>query len=160
MDVILTATLLEKVINSGVASKAFETIRTLKASGDNKRVIEEYENIFSQLISENQELKNIALEYKEAYESVNLTDEDISYLQTTVRRVIELLGIKGENKPEGIDALINLIQVDTLRTMQLLGFNYKQAIGIPLTEITAEYIRNSLKRKNSQYRNQNSRKRC
>ena len=33
-----------------------------------------------------------------------------------------------------------LISVDTLKTMQLLGFNYKAAIGEPLTEICANAI--------------------
>lgn len=33
-----------------------------------------------------------------------------------------------------------LISVDTLKTMQLLGFNYKAAIGEPLTKICAEAI--------------------
>ena len=34
----------------------------------------------------------------------------------------------------------DLISVDTLKTMQLLGFNYKAAIGEPLTEICANAI--------------------
>lgn len=29
--------------------------------------------------------------------------------------------------------------------MQLLGFNYKEAIGTPLTELTAKTINNSIK---------------
>ncbi len=35
-----------------------------------------------------------------------------------------------------------LISVDTLKTMQLLGFNYKAAIGEPLTQICADAISN------------------
>ena len=33
-----------------------------------------------------------------------------------------------------------LISIDTLKTMQLLGFNYKAAIGEPLTELCAQKI--------------------
>ena len=33
-----------------------------------------------------------------------------------------------------------LISVDTLKTMQLLGFNYKEAIGEPLTRLCADTI--------------------
>lgn len=41
--------------------------------------------------------------------------------------------------------------MDTLKTMQLLGFNYKAAIGEPLTEICANAITNlASKRSNSQ----------
>ena len=35
-----------------------------------------------------------------------------------------------------------LISVDTLKTMQLLGFNYKLAIGEPLTNLCANAISN------------------
>ena len=41
---------------------------------------------------------------------------------------------------ESYEQLKELISVDTLNTMQLLGFNYKAAIGEPLTEICANAI--------------------
>ena len=37
-----------------------------------------------------------------------------------------------------------LLNKDTLKTMQLLGFNYKVAIGKPLTEVFSNAIRNKL----------------
>lgn len=46
---------------------------------------------------------------------------------------------------ESIGQLVDLIQVDTLRTMQLLGFNYREAIGEPLTELVANSIKESTK---------------
>lgn len=44
---------------------------------------------------------------------------------------------------ESIEQFVDLIQVDTLRTMQLLGFNYKEAIGEPLTKLVSNSITNS-----------------
>lgn len=46
---------------------------------------------------------------------------------------------------ESIEQLVDLIQVDTLRTMQLLGLNYREAIGEPLTELVANSIKESTK---------------
>lgn len=46
---------------------------------------------------------------------------------------------------KSIEQLVDLIQVDTLRTMQLLGFNYREAIGEPLTELVANSIKESTK---------------
>ena len=40
--------------------------------------------------------------------------------------------------------LVALLNKDTLKTMQLLGFNYKEAIGEPLTEVCSNAIRNTL----------------
>lgn len=39
--------------------------------------------------------------------------------------------------------------MDTLKTMQLLGFNYKAAIGEPLTQICAKAITSFGDKKNS-----------
>ena len=45
-----------------------------------------------------------------------------------------------QSQVESYEQLKELISVDTLKTMQLLGFNYKAAIGEPLTEICANAI--------------------
>lgn len=44
--------------------------------------------------------------------------------------------------------LTELIQVDTLRTMQLLGFNYKKAIGEPLTDVISNSILKNVSQNN------------
>lgn len=45
--------------------------------------------------------------------------------------------------------LVTLLNKDTLKTMQLIGFNYKQAIGEPLTEACATAIKNKFITQNS-----------
>lgn len=41
---------------------------------------------------------------------------------------------------ESYEQIKELISVDTLKTMQLLGFNYKAAIGEPLTLMLKNFI--------------------
>lgn len=50
---------------------------------------------------------------------------------------------------ETMEQVKNLISVDTLKTMQLLGFNYKAAIGEPLTQICSRAILSLTERKNT-----------
>ncbi|HZJ68735.1 MAG TPA: hypothetical protein VFD28_01845 [Candidatus Eisenbacteria bacterium] len=52
-----------------------------------------------------------------------------------------------------------LISVDTLKTMQLLGFNYKAAIVEPLTEICANAITNLASKGSNSHSNQSRGKR-
>lgn len=40
-----------------------------------------------------------------------------------------------------MQTMIQLLNKDTLKTMQLLGFNYREAIGQPLTEVCSETIK-------------------
>lgn len=42
---------------------------------------------------------------------------------------------------DSLNGIKELISKDVLKTMQLLGFNYKAAIGEPLTEICANKIK-------------------
>lgn len=50
---------------------------------------------------------------------------------------------------ESMEQLKALISVDTLKTMQLLGFNYKAAIGEPLTQICSKAILSLADKKSS-----------
>ena len=49
---------------------------------------------------------------------------------------------EAQKNVESLNQIKDLISVDTLKTMQLLGFNYKAAIGDPLTQLCALSILN------------------
>lgn len=169
MDIALLASTLKGILDSGLAGKAVEKMEAAKSSNDKDRIIASYEEFFTQLIDENQQLKTIALSYKEEFDEMNLTEQDIQYLRNTAHRLIKMfipevteeekkelrkkIGDKGvkekikekEAERKEYETFIDFIQVDTLRTMQLLGFNYKKAIGEPLTEFMAYSISKNMK---------------
>ncbi|MCC9962588.1 hypothetical protein HK348_01930, partial [Streptococcus agalactiae] len=79
-------------------------------------------------------------------------DEDIEYLSNTLEQGISLLyNFSGLNEEQErtMKQLVTLLNKDTLKTMQLIGFNYKQAIGGPLTEACATAIKNKFITQNS-----------
>lgn len=99
------------------------------------------------MLSEREQAIIIAQAYKEEYEKVHIDDKDIEYLHNTLERVISLLSsfISVEDgKEDSMKQLVALLNKDTLKTMQLLGFNYKEAIEEPLTEVCSNAIRNKL----------------
>ena len=68
-------------------------------------------------------------------------------MYNTLERVISLLSsfTSVEDEKEGsMKQLVTWLNKDTLKTMQLWGFNYKAAIGEPLTEVCSNAIRNKL----------------
>ncbi|MBT2660586.1 hypothetical protein [Bacillus sp. ISL-45] len=116
-----------------------------KKAENEKQII--YEEIINNLLQDKMELEMVAREYKGLYERVTISDEDIEHLQNTLQRVVELLSSfspKLDENRENMKFLIELINKDTLKTMQLLGFNYKEAIGQPLTEACASAIQRGL----------------
>ncbi|BAQ25024.1 uncharacterized protein SRT_17630 [Streptococcus troglodytae] len=59
---------------------------------------------------------------------INIDDEDIEYLSNTLEQVISLLySFSGLNEAQeqSMKQLVKLLNKDTLKTMQLIGFNYK-----------------------------------
>lgn len=131
---------------------SYDWVNTKRAQARNNKDAKEqsrvYEEIIDDLLREQSDLRDAARTYKELYEQVSIKDEDIKYLRDTVRRVIQLfINVESEEKDkQNIEALIELIDKDTLKTMQLLGFNYKDAIGKPLTDVCATLIYQNLGR--------------
>lgn len=80
------------------------------------------------------------------YESKRKTRDNLiaqGYSEEEVDQYVQQSTQENEKQRANFEQLVDLIQVDTLRTMQLLGFNYRKAIGEPLTELAANAITTS-----------------
>ena len=130
----------------GTTTLVNSKIQSLKEERNADKLRNTYDEIVNELLSEREQAIRIAQAYKEEYEKVNINDEDIEYLHNTLKRAISLLssftGLDSEEK--SMKQLVALLNKDTLKTMQLLGFNYKEAIGEPLTEVCSNAIREKL----------------
>ena len=126
---------------SGTVTAINSKIKSIKTEKDSEKIRNAYDEIINELIAEREEAIRIAQVYKAELDRIVISDEDISHLHTTVSRLLDLMRKISPNIDVGsFEMLKNLISVDTLKTMQLLGFNYKAAIGEPLTEICANAI--------------------
>ena len=102
------------------------------------------------MMNDKAELELIAGEYKSRYEKVNISDDDIEYLQSSLERlerlaeILKNYGVVPVGKDEDVRMVIDLFNKDTLKTAQLLGFNYREAIGEPLTVACANVINNKV----------------
>lgn len=106
-----------------------------------------YENIISTFQQDNADLENIAGRFKDMYEQIFITDEDIELLHKTLKNFVDVMAsteMISEDDKDKFDVLIKLVSKDLLKTMQLLGFNYKEAIGQPLTIAVSNMIFNGL----------------
>ena len=139
----------------GTATAINTKIKFIKDEKDAEKIRNTYDEIINELLSEREEAIRIAQTYKAELDRIVISDKDIEHLHNTVSRVLEIIKAfqlaaavaKGEDEMkkvyanvEGYEQVKELISVDTLKTMQLLGFNYKAAIGEPLTQICAKTI--------------------
>ena len=131
------------------ASTIYNKISVLKHRREDGKTITEYEEIINDLITEKQELIRIANAYKQQYENINISDEDMEYLHNTLKIVLESTSPDGKID-HNLSVALAFLNKDTLKTMQLIGFNYKEGIGRPLTELCEEWIKLKLSPKKTQ----------
>lgn len=74
------------------------------------------------------------------------------HLHNTMKNAINLLNQfapKHKVDDAQLELIMSILSKDTLKSIQLLGFNYKQAIGEPLTDACASFINNKFNNKST-----------
>lgn len=132
---------LAKLALKGTTTSVHNKIELAKNEKNMEALRNTYNEIVSELLVEREEAIRIAQAYKEELEKVQISDEDIYHLYNTVSKILEIFKKMSPDanmqQLETFEQLKELINVDTLKTLQLLGFNYKAAIGEPLTKACA-----------------------
>lgn len=114
----------------GTVSAVNTKIKAIKMEKDLESVKNKYDEIINELLSEREEAVRIAQAYKSELEKIDISDNDIAHLHNTVKNILEILKVISPQTPvKTYEQFQQLINVDTLKAMQLLGFNYKAAIG-------------------------------
>ena len=161
MDAMYTQPLVEMGVSltelavKGTVSAVSKKIRAAKEIKEVEKLRSTYDEIINEILLEREEAVRIAQAYKSELDRMFISDEDIEHLHNTVARLLEIITSfqlisamakgaeeveKVQKQVESYEQIKELISVDTLKTMQLLGFNYKAAIGEPLTQICADAI--------------------
>ncbi len=138
-ELIGLGTSLTELALKGTATAISNKIKAIKDEKNVEKIRATYDEIINELLNEREEAVRIAQAYKSELEKVVISDEDIVHLHNTVTRLLELFKNYANddnnvaNQIETYEQIKELISIDTLKAMQLLGFNYKAAIGEPLT---------------------------
>lgn len=139
----MTARLAELTVRN-TASVVFEKISVSKAKKSDKETIAELTDIIKELIDEKQELEFISQAFERELATQKLSDNDIKFVGKTVLPVIKDFASKSEGDNRGllqsIEMMEPLISQNTLQVLQILGFNFKKAIGEPFTELLGKKI--------------------
>lgn len=157
----VASSLLELTVK-GTVSTVNKKIRASKEEKNIEKLRATYDELINELLLEREEAVRIAQTYKSELDRVVINDDDIKHLHFTVTKIIEIFNsyqttnlnssngngiVKANETNKALNQIKDLISVDTLKTMQLLGFNYKSAIGEPLTQLCADSISSLGKKK-------------
>lgn len=120
-------------------------IKTSKAAGDKEKTISDLEEIISELISDRNQLIQLTQSYEEKMIMQKISDNDIDYITENIIPLLENLleqstGENAQRTKEALNLFKPLLSKELFNIAQLLGFNFKKAIGEPLTELINSFI--------------------
>lgn len=124
----------------------FDKIRTVKEKGNKEEIIRSLEAIINELIEDKNYLIQISQAYEEKLMTQKITQTEIDYITESIVPLLEEFlkqsnPDEAEKIQEGINLIKPILSKETLNIMQILGFNFKKAIGEPLTEWLSSVIR-------------------
>lgn len=158
MDAVLASLFarLAEMTTKRTATAIIDKIAVVKAKKQDAETIQVLSEIINSLISDREELIIIAQGLKEQLVSQQISDSDIRQVVETALPVLRNISAQGSEDPGKADAamatLQPLLSQDTLKVLQILGFNYREAIGEPLTQVVRSYVCSLEKRPSSSTR--------
>lgn len=133
---------------TNASAMIYTRVQSATAGKIDQKTVNELRDLIDDLLAERNELVTIARAYEEQLVSQRMSDADINYIiRTLIPALRTIIGKTGTSDPEGakkleegLDALAPLLSAEMLTVLQLIGFNYKKAIGEPLTLLVERLI--------------------
>ncbi len=106
------------------------------------------EEIVNGLLSDKSELVRIAQAYEQELVAQRISASDVEYIATNfvpiLKQLMESAVAQGGGDATVVETMIDLLEpilsVETVTVLQVIGFNFRKAIGEPLTQLVAELI--------------------
>lgn len=137
--------LTETMARNGAAA-IMNKVRAARESGRKEESIAALEEIINELLADKQELVSIAQSYKAELISQQLNAGDVQYIVGTLFPLVRQMVESDPEKLDQLEAVKPLLSVETVNVLQLLGFNFRKAIGEPLTALCEGIILSKVNR--------------
>ncbi|MEV5001764.1 hypothetical protein [Nocardioides sp. LML1-1-1.1] len=135
-------TRLAEAIARNAASAIGSKVNAIRARKLDQAAMNELIELVNDLISDKNELIGIAQGYEQELVAQRISDNDITYITTQLLPLVEQLSGFADDREgaEAVKAIKSLVTAETLTIMQLVGFNFRRAIGEPLTTLVERLI--------------------
>lgn len=148
-EVITLGAELATIVGQKSVETIFDKIRTVKQKGNKDEIISNLEEIINDLIADKNKLIQISQAYEENLITQKITQDEIDYISNSIIPLLEeFLMQSGQDDSgkiqDGINTIKPFLSKEIFNIMQILGFNFKKAIGEPLTELLASFIRSKI----------------
>ena len=141
------------VATRNTASKVYDKVRSARAIGRHEETIASLQELIDQLSEDKAEAVRIARAYEDQLTARRLAPGDIRYIVETVLPILERFipanqeqenaDPSGMSSADTLEALKALLSPELLNVLQLVGYNFRDGLGEPLTRFTSSAIQAS-----------------
>lgn len=135
-EVAQLAVQLANVVARNAAGAVASRVSAIRARRLDQEALNELVELVNDLIADKNELIGIATAFEQELVAQRVSDSDIAFITTELLPVVEkLVGLADDDgeAAEALDAIKSLVTPEMLTILQLVGFNFRRAIGEPLT---------------------------
>lgn len=141
---------LAEIATRNTAAAIQTRISASRASKQKDEAITQLVEIVNELLDDKTQLLTIARALEGQVLAQRISPDDIAFITETLIPALEsILRQSGTDAVEQLEMLKAIISVETLTVLQMIGFNFKAAIGEPLTEVVKGYVRKLAPRQDS-----------
>ena len=147
MDPVITQLIanLASVSAKNTASRIADKLKENRSNKDKDAQIAQLRSMVNELVDEKSEAIEIARAFQEKLVSQSIDQDQIEFITGTVIPTVEKVardtkGAGDRQTVQMLEVLKSLLRPEMLQVMQILGFNYSEAIGQPLTRFIAHKI--------------------
>ena len=140
---------LAAILGKKTVEALFDKINAIKKKGEKDEIINNLEEIINELISDKNRLIQISQAYEEKLIAQKITTKEINYITESIIPLLEKLVDESDSEAsekiqKGINMLKPILSKETFNILQILGFNFKKALGEPLTELIESLIKSKV----------------
>jgi len=145
VEIATLAAELASIAVRNTASAVFTRVKAIRTGKQHAEQVNELNAIINELVDDRNQLIAIAQAFEQELVAQRISNDDISYITEKLipaaERLMELTGGGQDAQVTGtVDLLKTVVSVEMLTVMQLVGFNFKRAIGEPLTNLVEALI--------------------
>ena len=121
-------------------------IKAAKAKKQDAETINTLTEIVNDLLADRNDLVQIARGYEQVLDAQRISEDEIAYNTGSIIPIVKTLAEAGGNEDteKMLELLEPVLSVETVTILQLIGFNFKKAIGEPLTALLAALIQSKM----------------
>lgn len=147
-ELVSLATTLGEIAIRNTAAVVASRVSAIRARKNDREAVNELVELVNELLDDKTQLVSIARSFEDELVAQRISDEDITFITSELVPAAEKLfaagGAVDDETQQQIDLIKSVLTPDLLKIMQLVGFNYRRAIGEPLTSLVERLILSSM----------------